>query len=498
MRIPFFAFFLLSTASAWAQTPVITAVVTAGPMDAFFGPGTTVYVFGTFVPQSAGRDYTITVGGQSGGINVADNGVFITANIPVTTPAGAQTMTISYQGQVSNALPITVAPLAPEFSGGSVTVSGPQKQEFHAYYPFAHTSSGSLVTPTSPASLGEVLQVTLYGIGQSVPPGVMPTVTVSGQNASVLQATSTSAGRETIYFAVPENAPLGIDPVIATVSGVASHPVSIPLGSGPAIGAVLSGASFGSSGSVAPGSIVSIFGAGFGSQDDLSVFPSTSAHGVTVLFGDTPAPIFALAATGGQINALVPTELPSSGTVNLTVQDSGGGSAVFPVNLVPAAPGIFFYTDPSRPTRKNAVAVTANTAWIAMPVSMGAAMGLPMNCTTLGAATLCAQPAHPGDYLQIYVTGMGQATPNGDAAGAVLPTGSVAPASGNPLYLTVSTPTVTIGGQPAMVLFSGLAPGYSGLYQVDVQIPAKASTGDDVPIQISMAGASDSATIALQ
>jgi minor extracellular serine protease Vpr len=56
---------------------------------------------------------------------------------------------------------------------------------------------------------------------------------------------------------------------------------------------------------------------------------------------------------------------------------------------------------------------------------------------------------------------------------------------------------VTIGGQVAQVLFSGLAPGYAGLYQVNVQIPSTIAPGDDVPIHISMAGASDTATIAI-
>jgi uncharacterized protein (TIGR03437 family) len=100
--------------------------------------------------------------------------------------------------------------------------------------------------------------------------------------------------------------------------------------------------------------------------------------------------------------------------------------------------------------------------------------------------------------LQIYVTGLGKATPGGDPNGAVLPTGTLAPGSGNPLYETVAAPTVMIGGQPAPVLFSGVGPGYNGLYQVDVQIPANITPGSDVPLVITIAGASDSATVAIQ
>jgi uncharacterized protein (TIGR03437 family) len=157
---------------------------------------------------------------------------------------------------------------------------------------------------------------------------------------------------------------------------------------------------------------------------------------------------------------------------------------------------MFYYTDPLVLTRHNAVAVTANTAWIAMPTSMATNMGITTTCST--AVTLCAQPAKRGDYLQIYATGLGKATPNGDPGAAVLPTGSVAPINGNPLYETVGMPTVMIGGQPATVVFSGLGPGFAGLYQVDVQIPANISPGDDVPISISLAGRTDSDTIAIQ
>jgi uncharacterized protein (TIGR03437 family) len=320
--------------------------------------------------------------------------------------------------------------------------------------------------------LGEVLQVPVSGLGPDVPPTATPTITVGGKSASIVQITIASPGAsETVYFTVPQTAPVGIDQVVATVSGVASNNVGIPVGSEPEVGSVLNGASFASPGVVAPGSIVSVFGAGFGTLNNLSSFPSTGVNGVSVLFGSTAAPIFALAATSGQINVLVPTNLPTSGTVNLTVQTAGGSSAAQTLTLAAAAPGVFYYTDPLVLTRRNVVAVTANanTAWIAMPTSMAADLGLPTTCPT--AATLCGQPAQPGGYLQIYVTGLGPATPGGASNGAVLPTGSVAPVSGNPLYETVMVPTVTIGGQLAPVLFSGVSPGDNGLYQVDVQIP---------------------------
>jgi uncharacterized protein (TIGR03437 family) len=488
----------LLSGTAWAQAPTITNFTNGVPGDNLYGPGTFLIILGTFSTPTAGRDYTITVGGATSGINVAANGVFIAATIPANAAAGSTTLVITYQGQASNALPITIAPLAPEMQGTGYTIAGPQKPPVISFVPFHHNSNSQSVTPVSPAAPGEVIQTLVTGLGSSVAPGVAPTVTVDGMNAQVLQVNAGS-GSETIYFAVPNNAPVGIDPVVVTVGGVASLPQSLPVGTAPAIGSVLNGASFGSSGVVAAGSIVSLFGANFGSQTNASAFPSTTVDGVSVLFGSTAAPIFALVGTGGQINVLVPTELGSSGTVNVSVQTANGTSPPLALTLAPAAPGIFYYGDPLVLARHNAVAVTANTAWIAMPASMAASYGLPTNCTALGAASLCAQPAARGGYLQIYVTGLGKATPNGDPNGTVLPTGTLAPLSGSPLYSTVAAATATIGGQPAPVLFSGIAPGYNGLYVVDVQIPSNITPGSDVPLVISIAGASDATTtVAIQ
>ncbi|HWP85810.1 MAG TPA: hypothetical protein VNN17_11505 [Terriglobia bacterium] len=48
------------------------------------------------------------------------------------------------------------------------------------------------------------------------------------------------------------------------------------------------------------------------------------------------------------------------------------------------------------------------------------------------------------------------------------PSGS--PGGSDPLSPTVTAPTVTIDGVAATVAFSGITPGFVGLYQVDVQV----------------------------
>lgn len=75
----------------------------------------------------------------------------------------------------------------------------------------------------------------------------------------------------------------------------------------------------------------------------------------------------------------------------------------------------------------------------------------------------------------MYWTGGSPTTPS-------IPTGQVAPADGNPLYMTTQIPTVNIGGLTAAVSFSGITPGSAGEYRVNVAIRAAVAAGDQVPL----------------
>jgi hypothetical protein len=78
------------------------------------------------------------------------------------------------------------------------------------------------------------------------------------------------------------------------------------------------------------------------------------------------------------------------------------------------------------------------------------------------------EPAARGETLVLYLTGLGpvQNTPaSGDAASLTT------------LSPTVIKPAVTIGGFDSTVIFSGLAPGFIGLYQINVTVPAAVATG---------------------
>jgi uncharacterized protein (TIGR03437 family) len=78
-----------------------------------------------------------------------------------------------------------------------------------------------------------------------------------------------------------------------------------------------------------------------------------------------------------------------------------------------------------------------------------------------------------------------------------IPDGAAAPSA--PLANTVAKPTVKIGGQSAVVSFSGLAPGFVGLYQIDAIVPGGVTPGNQVPVVVSIAGeTSPPVTIAVQ
>ena len=97
-----------------------------------------------------------------------------------------------------------------------------------------------------------------------------------------------------------------------------------------------------------------------------------------------------------------------------------------------------------------------------------------------------ANPIHPRDQLSIYLTGLGATLPS-------VATGQPAPS--NPLALTIAPPLVTLGGVQLPVMYSGLAPGEIGVYQINVSVPRGVPAGMSIPLQISQAGDSTSLNV---
>lgn len=92
-----------------------------------------------------------------------------------------------------------------------------------------------------------------------------------------------------------------------------------------------------------------------------------------------------------------------------------------------------------------------------------------------GRVNSASNPARRGQVIQIYATGSGAVTPQ-PADGAA--------AASDPLSKTPEDPAVFVGGRLAAIQFTGLAPGFVGVWQINAVIPADGPTGRDVSLVV--------------
>ncbi len=192
--------------------------------------------------------------------------------------------------------------------------------------------------------------------------------------------------------------------------------------------------------SFAPGEFITLYGNGFTNTALSSALPfQTTLGGVQVTVNGTPAPISYVSPT--QINAIIPYSAPSDGTpLQIQVTNIPNSTVVY---SGPTDPGV--YTVPSG------------------GIGVGAILHQDYNLVSE------SSPAFAGETIQVYCTGLGTVTP-------AVPTGTGAPST--TLSTTDNTVTVSIDGAPLTVQFSGLAPTWAGLYQINVAIPSGLSSGD--------------------
>lgn len=223
--------------------------------------------------------------------------------------------------------------------------------------------------------------------------------------------------------------------------------------------------------SVAPGSLMSIFGgslAGSLASADSVTFSTTLADVSAVNINGIAAPL--VMVSGGQITAQVPWEvIPGPATV--TVARGSAFSNAFNVQVNQFAPAIFNI----QLGGLQAVAVNGDGSLAAPTGFLG---------------NLSAHPASGGDTLTFYATGLGPV--NGTLADGFLPVDSS--------NTTMTAPVMTIGGMPAQVSYSGISPQFFGVYQLNVVVPQGIAPSNAVPVQLQIGGATtvDPVTIALQ
>jgi uncharacterized protein (TIGR03437 family) len=222
------------------------------------------------------------------------------------------------------------------------------------------------------------------------------------------------------------------------------------IASSPAIkqsGGVVNGASF--QAGIVPGSWITIYGTNLSSATDtwanaiVNGNLPTSWDGVSVSVGGEPAYISYISPT--QINAVAPNV--ATGMVPVTVTNASGTSSAITVAAQTAQPAFFQWGN-------YAVATTQDYA---LAVKNG---------TLAGVTTT---PAQPGEVIILWGTGFGPTSPSAPA-GVEVPSSTT--------YNTATTVTVTVGGKAGTVYGAALAPGFAGLYQVAIQIPASLANGD--------------------
>jgi uncharacterized protein (TIGR03437 family) len=241
---------------------------------------------------------------------------------------------------------------------------------------------------------------------------------------------------------------------------------------------VVNAATYQSSVPVAQGSLATLFGSGVASDTvtvSATTWPKSAANRQLVVNDDLQAPLYYIGPT--QVNFQVPSNAPL-GSVRIAVRTADTGELVAGGSLLvsSAAPGIF----------------TANQA------GTGQAAVLNQDFTVNSSTN----PAPAGSVISIYGTGQGQVSPaviDGSAAGS------------SPLSNTIAVPTSNAGtclnSQPSMcvavgsgfgdVKYSGLAPGFIGLWQINVLVPSGATGA--VPVRVVINGTpSNTVTIAVR
>ena len=211
-------------------------------------------------------------------------------------------------------------------------------------------------------------------------------------------------------------------------------------------------------GSIAPGSILSVFAEGSAGLvaaqlDDEGKFPA-ALGGVRVLFDEDPGRM--IFSTPGQSNLIAPFSIAGKSTVNVELEIDGLRSPPAQLDVAPTRPQIFS----------------------ASQQGTGQAALLNQNFSTNGATN----PAARGSVIQIFLTGGGQTDPPA-VDGALAPTAEPLPRFANVQVL--------VGGVECQVVYAGAAPGLvHGVGQINVVVDDAVTPGGAVSLEVRIGGVS--------
>jgi uncharacterized protein (TIGR03437 family) len=242
-------------------------------------------------------------------------------------------------------------------------------------------------------------------------------------------------------------------------------------------------ASFQADAALAPDTIASAFGTNLSAVTTSAAtqpLPTTLGN-VTVLVNGTPAPLFFVSPF--QINYLIPPNT-AAGAASVVVTNGSGGVARGTVNVAGVSPA--FFTANSNGQGVPAGYVTRSSPNSAQPSNenllrydSGQQKFVPVEVP---------RPAGDAVYLILFGTGIRRA-PDADGVAA------------NGVAESVQA---TVGGVAAEVTYAGPAPGFTGLDQVNIKVPAETAPGPSVPLVIRVGNGqggllqANAMTIALQ
>jgi len=185
-----------------------------------------------------------------------------------------------------------------------------------------------------------------------------------------------------------------------------------------------------------------------------SIIPlPTSLNQTSVIIGGIAAPLYFVSP--GQINAEVPFELTAGRPYQVLVNANNALTTPLPIQL------------------------TADSAGIAQ-FAAGTIIAQHPNFSLVTEAA----PAAPGEFVTIYLAGMG------------LTDHMVASGTASPQANVLDNATLTLGGAPVTnILYAGLTPTLVGLYQINFQVPSGVANGDLQLILKQGSGVSNSAIL---
>jgi len=277
------------------------------------------------------------------------------------------------------------------------------------------------------------------GFGSAVLDG-KGSIWLTGNTVSPNLPVTSNALQTTFSGGGPMNA-IGGDAIVVQYSGFTST------------NSLVNAASFANA-PVAPGSLITVFGTfpGVPTSSAANLPLPDSLGGISLTINGTPVPLDFVNAS--QINAQLPwASAPGPAVAAVSIGGTASASLQFTVGA--ASPGIFTFG-----TNR---AVAQNHDYT-------------LNDT--------GNPAAVGSYVVLYMTGGGAVSP-------VIPTGAASPAS--PLSYLTAQVSATIGGQPAEVLFAGMAPYFVGVVQANVKIPPLSS--GDYPVVVAIGGVQSNAPL---